>query len=234
MLHAGRATGVVVDAGPDPATIDTCLDRLGIRQVPLVVLTHFHADHVDGLPGVLSGRRVGEIDVTDDRDPPYGAEEVDRDAAAVGLTPTLPAYAGTRRIGAVTLQTLWPPPHWVPADPNDASVVMLATVGGVRILLAGDAEPPSQEGISRAWPGLRADVLKVPHHGSRYQDPAFLSSVGAPLALISVGADNDYGHPAPETLALLQQTGAEVLRTDLEGDLAVAVQDGRLGVSHRG
>jgi competence protein ComEC len=233
VLHAGAATGVVVDTGPDPGVMDTCLDRLGVRRVPLVVLTHFHADHVDGLAGVLAGRAVGEVDVTDDRDPSYGAAQVDRDAAAFGLRPTLPAFGATRRIGAVTLQTLWPPPGWVPADPNDASVVMLATVSGVRILLGGDAEPPSQEGIAQAWPGLRADVLKVPHHGSRYQDPAFLRSLGARLALISVGVDNDYGHPAPETLSVLQQTGAEVLRTDLDGDLVVSVVDGRLGVSHR-
>ena len=231
VLRAGDRTGVVIDTGPDPKVMDRCLDRLGIDTVPLLVLTHFHADHVDGLPGVLAGRTVGTIEVTDDRDPAYGAEAVDRESAEAGVPTVLPSYGASQRIGALTLQTLWPPPDWTPADPNDASIVLLATVGGIRILLPGDAEPPSQEGLAKAWPGLAVDVLKVPHHGSRYQDPPFLTSLGARLALISVGADNDYGHPARSTLDLLGGTGAEVLRTDQSGDLVVSVVDGRLGVS---
>src|SRR3954447_7262315 len=75
-------TAVVVDAGPDPRLIDRCLTGLGIRRVPLVVLTHFHADHVDGLPGVLSGRRVDAIEVTRLADPPEGVALVRRAAAA--------------------------------------------------------------------------------------------------------------------------------------------------------
>jgi competence protein ComEC len=75
---------------------------------------------------------------------------------------------------------------------------------------------------------LRADVLKVPHHGSRYQDLDLLTSLGARLALVSVGADNDYGHPAASTLVALEATGARVLRTDLDGDLVVVERDGRL------
>ena len=73
-------------------------------------------------------------------------------------------------------------------------------------------------------------MLKVPHHGSRYQDPALLSGLGARLALISVGEDNEYGHPAPETLDLLEDAGAEVRRTDESGDVAVVVRDGELSV----
>ena len=67
-------------------------------------------------------------------------------------------------------------------------------------------------------PGLRVDVLKVPHHGSRYQDVPFLQSLGARLAVISVGADNDYGHPADATVDALEATGARVLRTDRDGE----------------
>jgi competence protein ComEC len=71
-------------------------------------------------------------------------------------------------------------------------------------------------------------VLKVPHHGSRYQDLPFLQSLHARLALISVGADNDYGHPAPETVSGLAATGEQVLRTDRDGSVAVVLRDGRL------
>ena len=99
---------------------------------------------------------------------------------------------------------------------------------GVTFFLGGDIEPEGQAQLAAALPGLGVDVLKVPHHGSRYQDLAFLQSLGARLAVISVGADNDYGHPAPETVAGLSATGARVLRTDEDGDVAVVERDGHL------
>jgi len=103
-------------------------------------------------------------------------------------------------------------------------------VHGVRLLLTGDVEPEAQSALSRSLPGLAVDVLKIPHHGSRHQDLAWLTSLGARVAVASVGADNDYGHPAPETLDPLAQTGAAVYRTDRDGDVVVLVEDGRLRV----
>ena len=86
-------------------------------------------------------------------------------------------------------------------------MVLLAEVAGVRLLLTGDVEPVGQAALARALPGLRVDVLKVPHHGSRYQDHDWLASLGARYAVVSVGADNDYGHPAAETLDALAAPG---------------------------
>ena len=241
VARAGPGSAVVVDAGPDPTAVDACLDRLDITRVPLLVLTHFHADHIDGLAGVLDDRAVGEVEVSPLADPPEGVEQVDALAHAVGLEPAEAPYARARRVGDVTLQVLWPLPGSPTRGPgdgstaNDASVVLLVEVAGVRILLTGDVEPDAQETLARVWPGLHVDVLKVPHHGSRYQDLEFLAGLGARLALVSVGEDNDYGHPAPETLTALAGTGAEVLRTDLDGDLVVVVEDGELAaVTGRG
>ncbi len=223
-LRAGPGSAVVVDAGPDPALVDRCLDRLDVEQVPLLVLTHFHADHVDGLAGVYAGRRVGEVDVTSVREPAERAAFVDRETADAAV---VPAYGATRVVGDVTLQTLGPPPG-VPAydGPNNASVVLLVTVRGVRILLTGDVEPEAQVALARAWPGLRADVLKIPHHGSRFQDLDFLRGLGARVAVASAGEDNDYGHPSPETLDPLADAGAEVFRTDRDGTVVVVAGDG--------
>ncbi|MFC4783653.1 ComEC/Rec2 family competence protein [Nocardioides sp. MAHUQ-72] len=234
VLNAGPHAAVVVDAGPDPGAVDACLRRLEVRSVPLLVLTHFHADHVDGVEGVLDGRRVGAVETTRLLDPPGGVRRVDRAAGELGLVAAPAPFAATRTVGAVTLQVLWPPadsPTTGPGDgstANEASVVLLAEVRGVRLLLAGDVEPEGQARLAALLPGLHVDVLKVPHHGSRYQDLDFLLSLGARLALVSVGADNDYGHPATTTLAPLSASGARVLRTDLDGDLAVVERDGRL------
>ena len=126
---------------PTPALVDACLRRLGVTQVPLVVLTHFHADHVDGLAGVLDHRTVGEIDVTRLADPPGGVALVDEEARSAGLGTDVAAYGVTRRVGDVTLQTLWPLPSSPTVGPgdgstaNEASVVLLAEVRGVRLLL---------------------------------------------------------------------------------------------------
>ena len=231
VLAAGPGSAVVVDAGPDPALVDRCLDQLGVRRVPLVVLTHFHADHVDGLPGVYAGRRVGAVEVTGLGTPPERVAFVQRLA---GGRAHVAAYRELRRVGAVRLQVLGPVPgvvqHGTAADegsgPNNASVVMVAEVGGVRILLAGDVEPEAQRALERSLPGLRVDVLKVPHHGSRYQETDWLTSLGARLALISVGADNDYGHPAPDLVSALATAGMEVRRTDRDGTVVVVARPG--------
>jgi competence protein ComEC len=241
VLRAGPGAGVVVDAGPDPVLMDDCLRRLEITSVPLVVLTHFHDDHVAGLPGVLDGRQVGELEVTGLPDPATGVRLVEGEAAAVGVRPVVASYGATRRVGDVTLQTLWPMdvggvPHRAEGEEsaaNDASVVLLVEVRGVRILLTGDVEPSAQRSLERLLAGVEVDVLKVPHHGSRHQDLDLLLGVRARLALVSVGADNTYGHPSADLLAALTATGAQVRRTDLDGDVLVTVDDGALGVRTR-
>jgi competence protein ComEC len=234
VVRVGEHAGLVVDAGPDADAVDDCLDRLEISRVPLLVLTHFHADHVDGLAGVFDGRTVDALEVSPVADPHEGADEVATLARSEGLSPVAAPYASSRRVGAATVQVLWPLPGAHRGEPgdgsaaNDASVVLLVEAAGVRLLLTGDVEPEAQAALARAWPGLRADVLKVPHHGSRYQDVDFLRGLGARVALVSAGQGNDYGHPAPETLDTLSGAGTYVLRTDRDGDVAAVVRDGQL------
>ncbi|WP_062650535.1 ComEC/Rec2 family competence protein [Streptomyces maremycinicus] len=227
VLAAGGGAGVVVDAGPDPVLVDRCLRKLGITRVPLVVLTHFHADHVAGLPGVLRGREVGAIQTTGFEEPVDQVDFVRREAAARHV-PVVRAAAGERRrIGALDWEVLWPPPHPVPRPegPNDASVALLVRAAGLKMLLLGDLEPPAQQALLRSPAASLVrgvDVLKVAHHGSAYQDPELIRAVAPRLALISCGTDNPYGHPAPSTVAALRAGGAAVLRTDRDGALAVA------------
>ncbi|MFJ6740968.1 ComEC/Rec2 family competence protein [Streptomyces sp. NPDC091279] len=236
VLAAGEGTGVVVDAGPDPALVDRCLRALGITRVPLVVLTHFHADHVAGLPGVLRGRTVGAIETTALEQPVEQAEFVRREAAARHV-PLVRAVPGEeRRTGPLSWRVLWPQTGQVlePDGPNDASVTLLVRTAGLRLLLLGDLEPPAQQALLRSPEGESlkgVDVLKVAHHGSAYQDPELIRRAAPRLALMSVGADNTYGHPAPGTVAALRAAGAVVQRTDRDGALAVTGSAGNLEVA---
>lgn len=239
VLAAGEGTGVVVDAGPDPTSVDRCLRALGITRIPLVVLTHFHADHVAGLPGVLRGRAVGAIETTGHEEPVDQVEFVRREAAARGVPVTRAAAGEERRTGELSWQVVWPPARSSPTavapdGPNDASVTLLVRSAGLRLLLLGDLEPPAQRALLRSPVGALlggVDVLKVAHHGSAYQDPELIRRAAPRLALISCGADNPYGHPAPSTVAALRAQGAVVLRTDEDGALAVAGTGARLRVA---
>jgi len=232
VLNVGHHSAVVVDAGPDPHLMDRCLDRLGVKAVPLVVISHFHADHVDGLPGVFPGRRVGRIETSPVPDPDGGARLVRSVAERAGVPVRAVQYGESTVVGPVRWQVLGPVRLDYPdsdSPPNDASVVMLVEVRGVRMLLMGDEERPSQADLRRTTTDLRADVLKVAHHGSSKQDADLVEGLGARLAVISVGVGNDYGHPAPSTLRLLRDAGMQVRRTDLDGDVAVVVdEDGRI------
>ncbi|QSI47752.1 ComEC/Rec2 family competence protein [Thermobispora bispora] len=245
VLSAGPGAGVVVDTGPDPARAGRCLRDLGIRRVPLVVLTHPHLDHVGGLAGVLRGRSVGAVVVGPGRPARSEAGRVSRELRAHRI-PEWVVPPGTRwRFGATEITVLAPAAGPVRAGPgeeaavNNASVVLLARWLGTAgeplgsALLTGDIETEAQaELLRRGVPAV--DVLKVAHHGSYRQDPAFLAATRARVALISVGAENGYGHPAPGTLLRLRLLGMRVYRTDVGGDIAVTASGGRLAVVARG
>ncbi|RKN45638.1 ComEC/Rec2 family competence protein [Streptomyces hoynatensis] len=225
VLTAGGHSALVVDTGPDPALMDRCLRELGVSHIPLLLLSHFHADHVGGLSGALRGRRVDAIESTGVRDPPGQAEFVERVAAEAGV-PLVAAIPGERRrIGEeLDWEVLWPPAGAAAAGlaANDASVTLLLRTGGLTVLLPGDLEPAAQQRLLATRADLsRVDVLKVPHHGSAAQEPKLFERLAPRLALVSCGEDNGYGHPAPRTLAALEEVGATVLRTDTDGALAV-------------
>ncbi|GAB2746087.1 hypothetical protein GCM10010442_77110 [Kitasatospora kifunensis] len=217
-------TAVVVDTGPDPAAADTCLRDLGITRVALVLLTHFHADHSEGLPGVLRHRSVGAVETTTVDAPEGEVAKVSRWAAEAQV-PVLRAAPGEHRSAGPELSwdVLWPTGRLGPETPgaNNASVALLVTAGELRFALLGDLEPAAQaELLSRVRPGP-VDVLKVAHHGSANQDWELARALHPRLALVSVGANNPYGHPSARTVDHLRALGSTVLRTDRAGDIAV-------------
>ena len=238
VLPAGHGRAVVIDAGPEPNAVDRCLRRLGVRRVTLFVVSHFHVDHIGGISGVFHGRRISGVVTPEWPEPAAGRAAVTAHAAEarVPLRPVGPGW--TYAVGGLELTALGPPEpmHGTSSDPNNNSLVLRARTGGHIVLLPGDAEIEEQQAmlIHSGSGAVRAEVLKVAHHGSAYQEPAFLDAVDPAVALVSVGADNDFGHPNGPLLDRLTRDGARVLRTDLSGDLAAVVTSRGLAVVARG
>lgn len=236
VLPVSAGAAILVDAGPQPALIDGCLRRLGIDALPLVLLSHLDADHAGGLAGALQGRAVGEVSTgvlssTEDR---IGAIRATVSRAGGRLT-VLPAGA-TRIVGTATVAVLAPDAADAAsgAEANDLSMLVRITQRGLRLLMTGDLGADRELRLLLRGIDLRADVLKVPHHGSADADPDFLAATGARVALISVGADNSYGHPTARLLDWLRRDRMRMYRTDRDGDVAVLGEAEDWGVSVRG
>jgi competence protein ComEC len=237
----GRA--VLVDTGPDPGPVSACLDRLGVRRLALVVLSHLHADHIGGLAGALRGRAVSAVALGSGRSPSWAFAQVLR-TAELARVPVVALTAGQRLswpgLALDVLAPLRDPPpigdHQAEVNGtvvNNTSVVLGASTPAGRVLLTGDVELEAQADLLATGIDLRADVLKVPHHGSRYDTEEFLAAVRPRVAIVSVGAHNRYGQPSQHVLDTLTEAGARVMRTDLKGDIAV-VGGPRLQVVARG
>jgi competence protein ComEC len=240
--RAGR--WIVIDAGRVWAGGDagrsTVVPYIAHRggTVALFVLSHPHADHVGGAASLIAALRPGRF-----LDPGY-----------VGTTPSYRTALDAVRehripwqrvrpgdslvVDEVVLTTLAPDSAWAAAldDANLASTVLAARVGAVRFLLTGDAEAGEEEWLlARSPEPLAADVLKVAHHGSATSTtPGFLGAVRPRLALVSVGAQNGYGHPDASVVAALYGAGADVLRTDQAGTIVVRTDGRALDVEARG
>lgn len=219
VIDAGDGAAMLVDVGPEPAAVDRCLDRLRVDRLPVVAITHAHADHVDGWAGAVAGREVGVVLVG----PTGGPAGVPIRELAAGES---------FGIGRLAVEVLWPTAGATVSE-NDASLVLRVTTENRRLLLTGDVEPAAQEALLRQHADVAADVLKTPHHGSGRQSSKFFEAVGARIATISAGEDNDYGHPAAEALQLLREHRVAWWRTDTDGDVAVVHRDGRLVVVTR-
>jgi competence protein ComEC len=231
-LHHGR--GIVIDVGPDPVAVNKCLRNLGISEVPLLILSHFHADHVGGLSGLLQSRRVGQVWISNNLEPLL---ESTNSLALLHDSEIVTVQKGLiSQIAGVQFEVLWPENttrnfEAMPGEGsqiNNSSIALLVSTKDWSIFTAGDLEPPAQHEILGSV--RHVDIYKVCHHGSKYQDEELMRALSAQIAVISVGAKNSYGHPAPETIASLTRLGTQVVRTDLDGALAITATSHHLRV----
>jgi len=223
---AGRT--MLIDTGPEPGPLRTCLDRLGVGRLDLLVLTHFDLDHV-GAVKVLTGR----VDTVMHGPPETASDERLLGMLHEGGARLVAAAAGQQdALGDTRWRVLWPRAEEKAFPPgNDQSVVLAIEGGGVpSSLFLGDLSASAQAALGRRVRLDETAVVKVSHHGSADQDPGLYERLAPSLALVSVGKGNRYGHPRAATLALLGRLGATTIRTDESGMALVSVADGALRV----
>lgn len=229
-----NAGAVLLDTGPAGGDVPGCLARAGVDDLAAVVVSHFHIDHVAGLPEVLVSRATDAVVA-----PAPAAQSATKTAVVDlvqggGLALTSAAAGQHWKWGDVTATALWPPAEQrstVSEANNGSLVLLLEWPDGFRVLIPGDIEPESQASIMRMWSLGELDVAVIPHHASDHQDPRFASWSRPGVAVASAGADNSYGHPAPTTLAEYAAAGSMVRRTDEEGAIVISVTDGRAEVT---
>ena len=224
-----RGAAVLVDEGPPEARVADQLRRLGIRRLEALLMTHPSRDNIGGAEEILRSIDVGLVlDPALPFDNPFGRPalaEARRRRIPIDVVRTGRAY----RIGDLTLRIVWPDGTARPAaDPNDHATVLLASYGAIDVLLPADAE--SNVTLPLRLPPV--EIVKVAHHGSKDAGlDALLDRLRPAVAIVSVGAGNDYGHPAPSTLAALAaERGLRAYRTDRHGRITIESDGRRLEV----
>ena len=232
LVEGDRGGRLLVDGGPDAGRLLIALDeRLPPwdRRVDILVLTHPHEDHVAGLATLLSRYRIGRVYEPGMIGPGPGYQAWATTLASGGPPRGRLSTGDLLRLDGIRFRVLWPDPNRVPERPSDGgtainnvSIVLLGEIGEHRFLLAGDIEEGiDPELVRRGLP--RVDLLKVAHHGSRTSSTSpFLAAVQPRVAVVSAGAGNPYGHPAPATIDRLHAVARETYRTDTDGTVEVA------------
>jgi len=221
----GRGFRRGIDIGEQ--VVSPFLWHLGLKRIDIVLLTHAHLDHMDGIYSVLDNFRVGQVWISRGLDTPAFRELLAR-ASARGTNVVYQRRGERFAWGGMVGEFLWPESNSSAAEPsNNDSLVVRLSFGGFRFLLPGDIEGPVEEKLVAFAEPLGAQFLKIPHHGSKSStSPGFLAAVAPAVAAVSVADSNPFGHPHPDVLARLENRAVRILRTDRNGAIRVTT-DGR-------
>ena len=233
-IEAPNGNQVLIDGGPDNRILSKLGETMPFwdRSVDLLILTHPHADHLDGLLEVLKRYNIGAVLESGVE---YSLPEYKEwhDLLAVKKTPVFLARAGQEiNAGSGVMIDVFSPFEKVGGksteNPHNENIVSRLKYGSGSILLMGDAEKLIEYRLLfDNYIKLKSDVLKVGHHGSKTSSSEdFIKAVSSKIAIISVGRKNKYGHPYQEILERLKKFGINVLRTDIDGDIEFE-SDGR-------
>ncbi len=218
---------VLIDTGRTPEPLTRCLGQLGIDHIDLLVLTHYDLDHVGGVSAV-NGKVTSALVGT----PQDVSEELIVEALARGGATVERGQKGdSGGWGTTSWNVLWPAPGLVSMqDGNPGSITVRVNTPELSAIFLGDLGEDAQNALMLDAPIAAVDLVKVAHHGSSDQSAALYRKLGASVGLVSVGAENGYGHPTSKALAMLADAGTSVERTDISGLIVVSAQDHRLSV----
>ncbi len=209
---------MLIDAGPEPLAEELRLH--GVRRIDLLILSHGHADHTGGLEGVIGALPIGAALVPHPEEPDATLERLGAELIAAGAEVGVCTSPVGLSGDGWSLQVLPTAPSGTSdanQAENDVALVVLVELGGVDVLVTGDAEGAVLAALSLP----PVDILELPHHGSRGGlDAELLERLSPRLAVVSVGP-NRFGHPTPEMMALLAAHGVPLLRTDHAGEIVV-------------
>ena len=236
VLDVGQGESVALCSGSEAALVDCgssnsyvdagsvaadALQSAGIRRLSAMIVTHYHADHTNGLTEVLTRLPVDTLYLPDIEDE-YGVRDRLVSLAAHQGADVVFVTEPTRIALGEAVLTVYPP-LLTTGDLNEQGLTALATAGDFDLLITGDMAGQTEQLLAQTYPLPDVEVLVVSHHGSRYSsDESFLRAITPDNAVISVG-DNRYGHPAEETLRRLQAVGATVWRTDQQGSIRIII-----------
>jgi len=203
----------------------------GLKRIDVVALSHADHDHIDGLYSVLQNFKVGELWVGWD-DPRPAFRRLLAEARARGVRIVHVDKGEHFNLGAAGADVLWPPAGGAGDSPNDNCVVLRLSEESSHFLLTGDIERPTEESLVADHEPLESEFLKVPHHGSKTSSTApFLEAVDPRVAVVSVGAGNPFGHPAPSVVQRYERDRVRFLRTDRDGAVTAIAEGKTLLVS---
>lgn len=232
ILIYSNGCSALIDVGTEDSAADILedLDSARIKRIDALIVTHLHTDHAGGLPELARLRKIDNLiipELNDDAEAASLVKTAKQTVTANGGNAYTAVQGMNFKIGEFTVTVL--AYYEDTEDENNKSVIVMAELDGIKFLFTGDAEAKAEQALTDEGLNIDCDVLKVGHHGSSSSSTKeFLNKTTPEYAAISVGKNNIYSHPSESVVSALENCGAQVLRTDTDGDITFYVENGKI------